>query len=133
MRAGRIRPVRLMATAVVAAFLAACSGGDGGTGPDDDNNNNGGGGGGGGTQPVTVSMVDNSFGPTSVTVKAGTTVRWVNNGSTPHTTTSTTGLWDSNNVSAGGNFQRDFDAVGTFPYVCTNHAGMSGTVVVTAN
>jgi hypothetical protein len=117
------RAHRLWVGIVVAAALTGCGGGDGG----------------GVTQPPpqppplpanTVAMQDNSFSPATRTVAAGTTVRWVNNGSVVHNTTSDTGLWASPNVNPAGEFTRAFNTTGTFPYTCTLHPGMAGTIVV---
>jgi plastocyanin len=80
--------------------------------------------------PNTVAMQDNSFNPASRTVSAGTTVRWVNNGSFAHNTVSDDGVWASGNLDTGASFQHTFAAAGTFAYRCTLHAGMTGTVVV---
>ncbi len=110
----------------------------------------GGGGGGGGNPPppstVDVGMQEYSFGPSSITVKVGTTVRWTNNGTLAHTTTSDMGSWDSGPLSApsggggyggstsGGTYSRVFSTAGTFPYHCSFHVvsnGMKGTVTVT--
>ena len=118
-------PARRLAHLALALGLAAaplaCGGDDdddGGTGPT--------------TQPplqVTVNMADFTFSPTVVTVRAGGTVTWTNTGNAPHTSTSSTGLWDSGQVPAGQSFPRQFPDAGTFPYVCSLHAGMTGTVV----
>ncbi len=79
-----------------------------------------------------ISIMDNFFSPASRTVTQGDTVRWTNNGSLLHTTTSNTGIWDSGNMSNGMTFQRQFNSVGTFPYQCTIHFGMNGTIIVNA-
>lgn len=83
---------------------------------------------------VTVSVADNSFQPQSLTITAGDTVVWTNNGSNPHTSTSDTGLWDSGTLSPGQTFSRVFDTPGTFPYHCAFHQGlgMVGTITVQA-
>lgn len=105
---------RLGMMAVLAAALIACS--DDGSGP--------------GGETVTVEMRDNSFSPTPRSVSAGTTVRWVNQGTVQHNTTSETDLWASQNLQPGASFSRRFDSAGTFPYECTLHPGMTGTIVV---
>jgi plastocyanin len=81
---------------------------------------------------VMVQMVaPMSFSPKDVTVARGTTVMWMNVDTIAHTSTSTTGLWDSGPVAAGASFSRPFNDVGTFPYFCTIHGMIqSGTVNV---
>jgi plastocyanin len=77
-----------------------------------------------------VSIVDFVFQPSSTTVNVGTTVTWKNNGSVTHTITSTSGLFDSGNISPGDNFQFTFENAGTYAYHCSIHTFMTGTVVV---
>jgi plastocyanin len=80
-----------------------------------------------------VRMRDNFFKPKRVTVERGDKVRWVNSGSNPHTTTSTTGSWDSGTINPGDPaFSKRFRKRGTFKYICSIHVdqGMRGKVVV---
>lgn len=88
-----------------------------------------------GQQGVTVSMEDNYFDGAGITVPAGTTVTWVQNGNNPHTTTSYDGLWDSGIIAgaSGGTFSFTFEEPGTYAYYCALHEaqGMVGTVTVT--
>jgi plastocyanin len=80
----------------------------------------------------TVTMTNSlTFMPTTVTVKRGTVVKWVNPKTSffTHTTTSNTGLWN-HTVLKGGSFQRTFNKAGTFKYHCNIHTGMHGTIVV---
>jgi plastocyanin len=80
--------------------------------------------------PNTVVVYNMSFGPTTLTVQRGATVTWQNNDAIVHTATSDTGAWDSGNISAGGSKSVTFNTVGTFPYHCTVHPMMTGTIVV---
>jgi plastocyanin len=84
--------------------------------------------------PVTagVTIGDNFFSPQNSTVYVGTTVHWTNTGRRQHSTTSTTGAWDSGLLSEGQAFDFTFNSVGTFPYFCTEHGGMTGNITVTA-
>jgi plastocyanin len=84
---------------------------------------------------VQVQMINTTFSPKEITVKAGTKVTWTNSDNTSHTVTSGTrgnpsGLFDSGNVPAGGTFSFVFDTPGTYNYYCTYHQGMDGTVIV---
>ncbi len=78
-----------------------------------------------------VAIIDFKFSPDVTTVRAGTTVTWANDGIAQHTTTSATGLWDSGLLVTGATFSRLFPTAGAFPYSCTVHPNMTGTVVVT--
>jgi plastocyanin len=92
-------------------------------------------GGGAGSSAATggnsVAIVDFAFNPTSVTVKAGTTVNWMNNGSTTHTVTADDGSFDSGNLNGGASFSHTFASAGTFSYHCSIHSSMKATVTVT--
>lgn len=70
----------------------------------------------------------------NITVRKGTTGRWVycdGPVADPHTVTSDAGLWDSGSVDAGQKtYLRAFAVVGSFPYYCRLHALMQGVVSV---
>ena len=79
-----------------------------------------------------ITMAGNAFLPDTVTITVGNYVTWFNADPGPHTSTSDTGVWNSNNILPGNTYQRLFSTVGTFPYHCTIHGfAMSGTVIVT--
>lgn len=81
---------------------------------------------------VTVSMLDYRFEARDLTVFAGTTVVWKNDGLAPHTATSDSALWDSGTVSSGQSYPRNFNTPGTYPYHCSFHPSMTGTITVVA-
>lgn len=92
----------------------------------------GGGGGTGGTT-IRVDIGAMTFSPATVTVKAGTTVKWTNTDYySPHTITADNGSsFNSGNIASGSSFSYTPAAAGTFPYHCNVHSGMTGTLVVT--
>ena len=77
---------------------------------------------------VNVSIVSFSFGPSSVTINVGDTIRWTVDSGT-HTTTAT-GVWNSGATSPGGVFSFTFDQAGTYPYFCSIHPNMQATITV---
>lgn len=84
---------------------------------------------------VGVSVEDDFFSPANLTIAAGTTVQWTNNGSNQHTVTSGTGspdgTFDSGLLNTGKTFSFTFNSVGTYPYYCQVHGtSMSGTITV---
>jgi plastocyanin len=79
---------------------------------------------------TVVTMVDNSFSPSTVTIQATGVIRWVNGGGVAHNSTSAAGHWSSGNLNPGQSFEHAFMQAGTFGYECTLHPGMTGTVVV---
>ena len=83
----------------------------------------------------TITIVKNTFKPAAnMTVKVGSTVRWVNADDHPHRigfadkafTTSTFLL------GASQSFSQRFDRAGTFDYSCMIHPFMQGTITVEA-
>jgi plastocyanin len=106
----------------LALGILACGGSDG-SGPSD----NGSGGG-----DVTVS--NNSFTPSTLTVLVGRTVTWSwNSDGVLHNVTFDDGVGNSSSQGSGTH-SRAFSAAGSFPYHCTIHgSAMAGVVTVTAS
>jgi len=86
--------------------------------------------GGSSTTPNEVDMHNLQFSPTSLTVSVGTTVTWKNTDNVQHSVTSDSGLFDSGLFNPGGSYTHTFSTAGTYPYHCTIHAGMTGTITV---
>ena len=70
-----------------------------------------------------------AYEPRSIQVGTGDTVTWVNDGIAPHTATGDG--FDSGNLEPGESFQWAFTTPGTYPFYCTLHPWMLGSVVVT--
>ena len=84
--------------------------------------------------PVTsnsVAIHNFAFGPQVVSVKAGTTVHWMNHDTEAHTVTSNTGAFGSSVLQPGDGYSFTFTKPGTYSYHCTIHPFMTGKVVVT--
>lgn len=109
----------------------------------------------GGGNDSTVAMTDDlAFDPERLTVDAGTTVTWTNDGSVPHTVTAfedripndaayfASGGFESEQAARNGmsgglveedeSYEHTFETTGTHRYFCIPHegSGMTGTVVV---
>ena len=83
------------------------------------------------TIPVGASTLGkNAYAPDDLTVGVGTTVTWMNTDSVAHTSTSDGTDWNSGSLAPGARFSVEFKTAGTFPYHCSIHPGMIGTVVV---
>jgi LPXTG-motif cell wall-anchored protein len=80
--------------------------------------------------PGSVSIVDYSFGPASITVDVGDTVTWTNTGKQGHSATGSG--FDTGILSKGQSGSHTFTSPGSFSYHCTPHPFMKGTVVVRA-
>ncbi len=76
----------------------------------------------------------NSYNPNPIEIKVGNTVTWINDDSSPHTVTSSSSSnesnFDSDVLRRGEAFSFTFDKEGQYPYFCTLHPSMVGTVVV---
>jgi hypothetical protein len=76
-----------------------------------------------------VTIRDFSFGPSAITVHAGDTVTWVNEGHANHTATAP-GLFDTGILHAGQSASQTFTHAGTFSYRCSVHPFMRAVVTV---
>lgn len=84
-----------------------------------------------GTPGANEVWIQNStFTPASITVAVNTTIKWTNKDGITHTVTSNNALFDSGNIGNGGTYSRQFTTAGTYPYHCSIHSSMAGTVVV---
>lgn len=92
---------------------------------------------------VQVDALDNRFEPLTLSVAAGTSVRFVNRGRNDHNVLPDTGDdWGvvQADFGPGAEYLHVFDTPGTYQYVCTIHGviangkavGMVGTIEVTA-
>lgn len=137
----RILGISLVSTAIVIA--AACGGGatdsttNGGQNPGTGTNPS--------TNPNTVALVDSSFNPAAITVKAGTTVTWQwsacadtssgygygSGACMTHQISFDDGSGVQSPKQDQGSFNRTFASAGTFKYHCLIHGSyMSGQVTV---
>jgi plastocyanin len=83
------------------------------------------------TPPATsISIVDFTFEPPSVTIRPGATIEWANDDTVPHTVTSSTGAFDSGILDPGSRFYWTASKTGSFAYHCQLHPQMEGTVIV---
>ena len=91
--------------------------------------------------PGASTLTDTAYSPNPIQATVGQTVVWTNDDSAFHTVTSGTtgapdGKFDSGLqgptalTSKGKTFEHTFDAAGEYPYFCTLHPAMVGTVTV---
>lgn len=84
-----------------------------------------------GVAATAAVKIDNfSFGPRTLKVAAGTTVKWTNKDDIPHTVVSTDGIFRSPALDTDEAFSYKFEKAGTYEYFCSLHPKMTGTVVV---
>lgn len=77
-----------------------------------------------------VSIANFAFSPAALTIAVGDTVNWTNNQNVTHTVTSDSGSELSGNLAPGAQYLHIFSAAGSFPYHCTIHTYMTGSVTV---
>jgi len=86
-------------------------------------------GGGGGT---SINIQSFAFVGGTITVALGTQVTWTNKDSSPHTVTSDSGTeLSSGSLGQNATYSHTFNTAGTFPYHCTFHSSMTGSITVT--
>jgi len=76
------------------------------------------------------TLTTTAYAPNPVNVAVGGAVTWTNRDNTTHTSTADGGAWNSGAIAPGGSFTMTFSTAGTFPYHCTLHPNMVGTVNV---
>lgn len=128
----RLRSLARPAAVALLVLATACGGGgddtDGGTSSAV-----------GGEDPTTtaagaagatrVRVAGLAFKPAEVTVPVGGTVTWeFDDGSVAHNVVFEDG--PKSDIETEGTFEHTFDTAGSFPYVCTLHPTMKGTVTV---
>ena len=78
----------------------------------------------------TVTIDGTQYTPQELTIKVGDTVVWVNKDPFPHTVTAQTGGFDSKSIAPGKSWKYKATKRGDFPYVCSFHPTMKGTLRV---
>lgn len=79
-----------------------------------------------------VRIADYRFQPATLTVRAGTTVRWTNDERrTTHSVLFTAEKLEGERLFPGDSWERRFDRPGRYPYTCGPHPEMKGEVIVT--
>lgn len=78
----------------------------------------------------TITITNSSFNPSMLTIKAGTTVTWINKANGTMDVTSDSGIFSSGNISTGQSFNYTFDNTGTFPYHSSINPSMTGQILV---
>jgi plastocyanin len=78
----------------------------------------------------SVVIEDFAFSPDPLRIEAGTTVTFSNRDDFDHTATAEDGSFDSRTLAKDAAFEHTFDAPGTYPYLCSIHNSMTGSVVV---
>lgn len=80
----------------------------------------------------TVILEEYLFNPDNLTVKAGTTVNWMNNDPVDHTVVSQPdeSVFKSEPFGVGESYSYTFDKPGEYEYYCSLHPQMRGKITV---
>jgi plastocyanin len=78
----------------------------------------------------TVRIENMKFNPDKLEISAGDTVEWTNNDERDHNVTAKDKSFISDNLGSGETFKFTFKKAGKYPYVCTLHPRMKGTIIV---
>lgn len=110
-----------MAVAVVTVLAVTLSGCLGGSNPPPGETHN-------------VGMSGLAFVPSTLTIQVGENVTWTNNEAVAHNVVSdnATDPFTSGVMSYGQTYTHRFNQAGIFPYHCSLHPGMTGTIIVVA-
>jgi len=91
----------------------------------------------GGATPTAASiqagasfLTTTAYAPNPIVISVGSTIKWTNNDNITHDVTSQNNLFISGELAPGATYSHTFQSAGTFPYYCTIHPMMVGTVTV---
>jgi plastocyanin len=79
---------------------------------------------------VKVSIENFAFNPSAITAKVGDTVTFTNGDSASHTATLDDGSCATPLITNGKSLGLKFTAAGTYPFHCSIHTDMKGTITV---
>ena len=74
-------------------------------------------------------LTTTAYSPNPQTISRGSTVTFINQDATPHTATSS-GVFDTGIIAAGGRASVTLQNAGSITYRCTLHPNMTGTITV---
>jgi plastocyanin len=80
----------------------------------------------------SVSIANNAYTPSTMTVNVGSTVTWANGDTVTHTVTADDQSFSSGLLKKATTWAHTFAAPGTFTYFCEIHPEMTGTVIAKA-
>jgi plastocyanin len=83
-------------------------------------------------EEMQVKIDNFTFSPQRLTVKAGTTVTWLNADDIPHAIASSTKLFRSKALDTDDKYSFTFTTPGVYEYFCSLHPHMTGSIVVEA-
>nr|WP_322714238.1 cupredoxin family copper-binding protein [Nostoc sp. ChiSLP03a]MDZ8215466.1 cupredoxin family copper-binding protein [Nostoc sp. ChiSLP03a] len=83
------------------------------------------------TADTTVKIRNFKFEPANLALAVGKTVQFINVDEEPHTATATNGTFNSKALDTNQTWNYTATKPGTYPYICSVHPFMKGTLTVT--
>ncbi|WP_224087853.1 cupredoxin family copper-binding protein [Nostoc sp. MS1] len=80
---------------------------------------------------ATVKIRNFKFEPANLAITVGKTVQFINVDEEPHTATATDGTFNSKALDTNQTWNYTATKPGTYPYICSVHPFMKGTLTVT--
>ncbi len=77
-----------------------------------------------------VQIKDFMFEPMTLTIRAGTSVTWVNQDDEPHTVVGDGGLFRSGALDTGEAYSFRFEKAGTYAVFCSIHPQMKARIII---
>jgi plastocyanin len=82
------------------------------------------------TNDAEIRIANFTFDPPELTVKAGTTVKWINEDDIPHLVAEKDGAFRSAPLDTDEKFAQTLQVAGIVEYFCVLHPHMTGKIVV---
>jgi len=79
---------------------------------------------------VAVTIINFAFQPVDISAKPNEVIGFTNTGSAPHTATLDEGDCKTPTLNGGDSGGLTFSAAGTYPFHCSIHPAMKGTIVI---
>ncbi len=79
----------------------------------------------------TITIQNTAFNPTTLNIKPGTTVTWINKDNETQDIVSS-GIFDSGNLTTNQSYNYTFNQSGSFPFHSTVDSNLTGTIVVSS-
>jgi plastocyanin len=80
----------------------------------------------------TITIQNTAFSPTTLNIKPGTTVTWINKDNETQDIVSNSGIFDSGNLTTNQSYNYTFNQSGNYPFHSIVNSNLTGTIVVSS-
>ncbi len=81
----------------------------------------------------TITIQNTTFSPTTLNIKTGTTVTWINKDNETQNIVSNSGIFDSGNLTTNQSYNYTFNQSGNYPFHSIVNSNLTGTIVVSSS